>query len=147
MERSFPYTDYGERVHGIAFATDGRLATVSYDGHIRLYDREFKRVVPPRKMTGGTQPRRVAFSPDGTVLAAGYERTKAVDLFDGHSLMPLSSPNVNGLVGINLSTVAWSKDGKTLYAGGRNAGHFFRGPRQAEVSAELCRPEAILSPA
>jgi WD40 repeat protein len=122
---AFRDTDYRGTIYGIAFATDGRLATASYDGNIRLYDREFKLVVPQRTTTGGKRPFRVAFSPDGTALAAGYEDAMTVDLFDGHSLMPVSpSPNVGGLVGGNLSNVAWSKDGKTLYAGGANAGHF-----------------------
>jgi WD40 repeat protein len=140
---AFRDTDYGERIHGIAFAADGRLATASYDLNIRLYDRNFKLVVPPQKMTGRKWPYRVAFSPDGTVLTAGYERAMAVDLLDGHSLMPLPpSPNVDGLVGGNLSTVAWSQDGKTLYAGGVMQ-LFSHGPTQAEASAELCRPEAV----
>src|SRR5262249_345234 len=41
-----------------------------------------------------------------------------VDLFDGHSLAPLPGTNVVGLRIGELSTVTWSKDGKTLYAGG-----------------------------
>src|SRR5262249_53938481 len=53
-------------------------------------------------------------------LAVGYEDAAIVDLFDGRSLALLPRPNVDGLSdGDNdLAIVSWSKDGKTLYAGG-----------------------------
>jgi WD40 repeat protein len=114
----FRDTNYGDRVHGVTIAADGRLASASWDGKVRLYDRDFKAVVPPRKLTGGDRPHSIAFSPDGTVLAVGYEDAAIVDLLDGHSLAPLPRPNVDGLGNGNLQTVTWSKDGKTLYAGG-----------------------------
>jgi WD40 repeat protein len=115
---AFRDTDYGYEVYGIAFAADGRLATASYDGKIRLYDRDFKLVVPPRSSTTGVLPFRIAFSPDGSILAVGHADTTTVDLFDGHSLTPLPAPNVDGFRNGNLAQVTWSKDGKTLYAGG-----------------------------
>jgi WD40 repeat protein len=113
----FRDTDYGDNIYGATFAADGRLATASLDGKVRLYDHDFKLVVPPTA-TGGAKPWRIAFSPDGTILAVGYDDAATVDLFEGHSLAPLPGPNVDGLRNGNLSNVAWSKDGKTLYAGG-----------------------------
>src|SRR5262245_11657555 len=68
----FRDTNYGDNIHGVTFAADGRLAAASRDGMVRLYDRDFKLAVPPRKATGGAQPYRIAFSPDGTMLAVGY---------------------------------------------------------------------------
>jgi WD40 repeat protein len=115
---AFRDTDYGDNTYGATFAADGRLATASYDGKVRLYDHDFKLVVPPRKATGGAKPYRIAFSPDGAILAVGYEDAATVDLFDGPSLTPLPTPNVDGLSNGNLSNVIWSEDGKTLYAGG-----------------------------
>ena len=109
-------TDYREAIYGATFAADGRLATASWDGKVRLYDRDFK-IVPPAKATGA-RPHRIAFSPDGTILAVGYAAATTVDLFDGRSLAPLPRPNVDGLRGGTLSRVTWSKDGKTLFAGG-----------------------------
>jgi WD40 repeat protein len=53
---AFRDTDYGGAIYGTTFAADGRLATASYDGKVRLYDRDFKLAVPPRKATGGNQP-------------------------------------------------------------------------------------------
>jgi WD40 repeat protein len=103
-------------------------------GTARFYDRDFKLLVPPRKTTGGDRPFRIAFSPDGTKLAVGYDGAATVDLFDGHSLAPLPGPNVDGLRTGNLNNVSWSRDGKTLYAGGSYTlawGDAGRGERRA----------------
>jgi caspase domain-containing protein/WD40 domain-containing protein len=115
----FRDTNYDDSIHGLTFAVDGRLATASTDGKVRLYDRDFKLAVPPKKAPDGGRLFRIAFSPDGTVLAVGYSDAATVDLFDGHSLAPLPRPNVDGLRNGTLSSVTWSKDGKTLYAGGQ----------------------------
>jgi WD40 repeat protein len=114
---AFRDTDYGSDIYGLSFAADGRLATTSLDGKVRLYDRDFRLVVAPRD-TGG-HPIGAAFKPDGTVLAIGYTGdVPKVSLYDGHSLEPLPGPNLTGVANGNLSQVAWSKDGETLYAGG-----------------------------
>jgi WD40 repeat protein len=68
----FRDTNYGDRIWGVTFSADGRLATTSYDGKVRLYDRDFRLVVPPEKVTGGRGPFKIAFSPDGALLAVGY---------------------------------------------------------------------------
>ena len=145
----FRDTDYGDAIYGVTFAADGRLATASYDGKVRLYDRDFKLVVPARKATGGEQPLRIAFSPDGSMLAVGYADAATVDLFDGHSLAPLPGPNVDGLRNGNLGIVTWSKDGRTLYAGGSYSDGgvilFWLGPMRVEASGALCQPGAIQS--
>jgi WD40 repeat protein len=114
----FRDTDYGDRILGVTFSADGQLATTSYDGKVRLYDRAFRLVVPPKQVTGGREPFRIAFSPDGVSLAVGYNDAPTVDLFNGRSLTLLPGPDVEGLTGGDLSFVAWSKDGGTLYAGG-----------------------------
>ena len=53
--------------------------------------------------------------------------------FDGHALTPLPGPDTRGLDNGDLSIVAWSADGATLYAGGTydRAGttRWWRGPR------------------
>jgi WD40 repeat protein len=114
----FRDTDYGDTIYGISFAADGRLATTSYDGKVRLYDRAFRPAVSPREVTGGERPFRIAFSPDGALLAVGYADAATVDVLDGYSLAPVPGPNVDGLRDGSLSRVIWSKDGRTLYAGG-----------------------------
>src|SRR5262249_37382373 len=106
----FRDTNYGDTIHGVTFAADGRLATASLDRNVRLYDRDFKPIVPPKKAPGGDELSTITFSPDGTMLAVGYQDAAIVDLFDGRSLTPLPRPNVDGLGNGNLETVTWSKD-------------------------------------
>src|SRR5262249_38280506 len=79
---AFRDPNYGDPIYGATFAADGRLAIASRDGKVRLYERDFKLVVPPRKTPGGDRPFRIAFSPDGTKLAVGYDDASLVDLFD-----------------------------------------------------------------
>jgi WD40 repeat protein len=116
----FRDTDYGDSIYGVTFSADGRLATTSLDRKVRLYDQGFRLVDPPREVTGGMSPFRIAFSPDGASLAVGYNDAPMVDLFDGHSLAPLPGPNLDGLSGGTLLIVTWSRDGGTLYAGGQH---------------------------
>ncbi len=115
----FRDTHYGSAIYGLTFADGGRLATTSYGGKVRLYDhRDFKSPALTTKAPGGNWPFRIAFSPDGSMLAVGYADAVRVSLLDGHSLAPLPGPNVEGWYNGFLSNVAWSKDGKTLYASG-----------------------------
>jgi WD40 repeat protein len=117
---AFRDATYGDQSSGAAFANDGRLATSSFDGTIRLYDRSFK-LMATQKTLNGT-PLRLAFRPDGKVLAVGYAQKPSVDLLDGKSLARLSEPNVDDLDNGSLSSVAWSTDGQTLFASGEYIG-------------------------
>jgi WD40 repeat protein len=117
--------DYGDQSYGAAFAPDGRLATTSWDGKVRLYAAELQGTVRPAvaiDTSDGRQPYGIAFSPtDGVRLAVGYAGGTVVSLLDGHSLAPLPGPDVTGITGGNLQAVAWSSDGRTLFAAGRYA--------------------------
>lgn len=114
---AFRDTDYHGKTYGAAFTADGRLATASYDGRVRLYDRDFTFVVPPKKAMSGNQPRALAFSPDGATLALGYSDSATMDLLDGHTLETL--PSDNRLDRASVLQVAWSTDGQTLLAAGQ----------------------------
>jgi WD40 repeat protein len=109
--------DYGEAVYGLAFDGSGRLAAAAYDGFVRLYDPDFRRIVKA-KTAGGVRPYSVAFSPDTTRLAVGYDDTNKVDILSTSDLSRLSSPNTEGIaLGEHLIMVAWTKD-SSLLAGG-----------------------------
>jgi WD40 repeat protein len=110
---------YGGESYGAAFdPASGRLATTSYDGRVRLYDRDL-RLQRSTEPPGGRRPLGLAFSPDGGRLAVGYDDTAAVDVLDGATLGPLFPADAAGVAGGNLSKVAWSADGGTLHAAGR----------------------------
>jgi WD40 repeat protein/uncharacterized caspase-like protein len=115
---AFRDTDYGSHSYGATFADDGRLATASYDGKIRLYDRNFDLVARPQEAPNGGLPRGLAFSPDGNVLAIGYNDIASVDLLDRGSSARLPGPITDDLRNGGLGQVAWSSDGQTLFAGG-----------------------------
>jgi hypothetical protein len=109
--------DYGSRSTGAAFSRDGRLATSSLDGKVRLYDVALRRQAVWNS-GDGQRPFGVAFSPDGQRLAVGFDDSTRVALLDGRSLAPLAEPDRSGIDEGNISEVAWSVDGKTLLAGG-----------------------------
>jgi len=113
--------DYGADIYGIDFAPDGRLATTSNDGKIRVYTSDLRGTLRPGQVVqapGGDRPFGIAFSPDGTRLAVGYQDIR-VDLLDARTLAPLPRPDLDGIDNNNLHAVAWSRDGMTLFAAGR----------------------------
>ncbi|MEO1089258.1 MAG: caspase family protein [Pseudomonadota bacterium] len=115
----FADQDYGDSSYGAAFTKDGRLATTSDDGRIRLYGpgpafAKRAEITAP----DGARPFGLAFRPQGDRLAVGYEDTTAVSLLDTTTLTPRQVPDTADLTGGNLSKIAWSADGETLFAGG-----------------------------
>jgi WD40 repeat protein len=109
--------DYGDTVYGLDFASDGRLATVSYDGFVRLYGSDLKRI-EKRPSPGSKKPRSVSFSPDGGRLVVGFYDSTRIAVLSGRDLEPVYSPDSRGIDNGMLSSVAWSSDGRFLYAGG-----------------------------
>ena len=101
----------------IVFDKTGRLATVCYDGKIRLYDKYFNLV--KEKKGAGNEPFSVAFSPDGNKLAVAYDDSPIIEVFSGKNLKLLYRPTLSGMKEEGtFSKVAFSADGKYLYAAG-----------------------------
>ena len=105
------------------FAADGRLATTSFDGKLRLYGADLAGNVHPSikvDAPGGIRPWGIAFSPPpGMSIAVGYNRDPpAIDLLDGRNLNSLPAPDVSMDQRHALVQIVWSRDGATLFAGG-----------------------------
>ncbi|MBS4097541.1 MAG: hypothetical protein KGZ83_11985 [Sulfuricella sp.] len=120
--------EYNEVIYGADFSRDGRLAVASLDGSLRLYrigNTGLERLARLRAPAG--KPYSVAFSPDGTLLAVGYQDAPRVDVLDAATLSLQYSAEYHrdGNLG-NLGRVAWSRDGRTLFGGGTQVanGHF-----------------------
>jgi hypothetical protein len=112
------YPEFGDRVMGLSYAADCRLAATSFDGYVRLYGPD-GRLAKKARVPGGERPVGVAFSPDGFQLAVGYEDSPRVDVLSGQTLTHLFSPDFSGLDNGGLSSVAWLADGTHLAAAGR----------------------------
>ncbi|MDX8377561.1 MAG: caspase family protein [Mariprofundales bacterium] len=111
-------TDYGSDSYWCDFSSDGRLVTSSYDGYLRLYDKNF-RLLHKRKAAGGNQPFAAVFSPDGKKIAVGFSDSTAVNVLSSDDLDLLYAPDSTGINNGSMSSTAWSADGRYLYAGGK----------------------------
>lgn len=133
---AFEHREFGSDVYGLDFGpagtpAAGRLAATSWDGHVRLYSADGQRLAKA-KAPGGGQPYGIAFSPDGRVLAVGYDDALRVDLLDAETLQAVGTADVAGLSDGDVSSVAFLKPASPgvaprLAAGGRrtNQGRLF----------------------
>ena len=127
--------DYGNLIRRVESAPSGsQLATSCFDGFVRLYDLSAlkvkdasspRHIAPVSKIRppGGERPWGLAFSPDGARLAVVQYMSSKVDVLEvkGNSLEHAYSPDTTGVGArrsVNFWTVAWSSDGRFLYAGG-----------------------------
>ena len=114
---------YGAASHYAEFSHDGRLITVSDDGHLRLYELVATTPSPltligKRKMASD-RPRSASFSPDGSKLAVGFVDHPRVDLVSGKDLTALTTLTTSKADDDQyFISVAWSGDGNYVYAAG-----------------------------
>ncbi len=109
-------SDYGDSSYGVAFGPEGRIATTSSDGKLRLYGADGALLAAVE--TSAPFPYGLAFNPVHGRLAVGFDRSPEVRIYHGETLAELSAPATDGIDNGDLSKIAWSADGVTLYAGG-----------------------------
>jgi len=110
-------TSYDKQSYWAEFDNQGRLVTSCDDGYIRLYDSDFK-LLTQHKTPGGNSPFAVRFSPEGDKIAVAFDDSTQVNVLSGKDLRLLYSPNTQSVNYGSLAIVAWSQDGRWLYAGG-----------------------------
>ncbi len=110
-------TSYGDSTYYASFDKSGRLVTACDDGYIRLYDRSFR--LQRKVLTRYSKPRPVSISPDGRLIAVGYNDDSHIDIYSGEDLAYKYSANTTGFTHGFYAT-CWSADGKSLYAGGQS---------------------------
>jgi WD40 repeat protein len=111
--------DYGDYCYWLDFDRHGRLVTASYDGFIRLYAAgRYDTPIAKVKGRSGKDPFSVVFSPDGQRIAVGYDDSTGIDLLSGKDLEFLQAADTHGVAGPEISSTAWSSDGRYLFAGG-----------------------------
>ncbi|MEO1015155.1 MAG: caspase family protein [Pseudomonadota bacterium] len=129
--------DFGGDVYALDFADRGdgdwRLAVGSYDGDVRLYDSNLELIARAPGIESGDRIYRVRFDPSGGRLAVTATNRPAIAVLSGEDLSPLYRPSVERVSSFdNLTKVAWSNDGRQLFAAG-NASAFFNGSDDDEL--------------
>lgn len=108
------------RIHGLVWS-GSRLMAASLDGKVTVWESSADglRRVDEQVVPGGRSPYGIALSPSGDKIAVGYTDTRAVTVLDAKTLKPGFAAEVFGVNNGNLSSVAWSDDGDTLWAAGQ----------------------------
>ena len=112
--------DYGGQAsRNVAFAPDGSLLAVAYDGWLRRYgpDGQLKSKVETR---GGKMAFAVAVDRTGKRVAVGFRDIAAVDLYNLPDLAFVGTTDAADVKNGGVFATVWSTDGKRLYAGGYN---------------------------
>ncbi len=110
-------SEYGDQVNGIAFSASGEMAVTSHDRGLRLYSPNLE-LLGSVYAPSNDRAEGIAFSPDGSKLVVGYVGTMAVDILDAKSLKLLYQADTSGLDIGDLAAVAWSDDGRMIFAAG-----------------------------
>ena len=112
-------TQYGSDSYSAQFDGVGRLVTASYDEFIRLYAADQYGNPVARFEWKGHRPYSAAFSPNGSRVAVADEDSHDVVVLLSSDLSQLFKADTTGIPdNVDMAAVAWSQDGRFLYAGG-----------------------------
>lgn len=110
---------YKDEVYGLCFNKRSDLATICFDGYLRLYRAPDFSLVAETNSLSGDKPFSIAFNPAGTLIAVGYNSNPTVDVVYANNLHMAYKPNISEIpFDQDVASVGFSDDGSTLYAGG-----------------------------
>ncbi len=114
---------------GLDFDRRNRLVSAGHDGQLRLYaiGQDGVKLLARRAAPGGKQIQTARFSPDGSLIAVGYADSTQVSILSSGTLELSYAADTQSVRNGDLRNVAWSADGRTLFAAGR----YVSGSRQA----------------
>lgn len=96
----------------VAFEPQGdRLAASGADGRLRVYDASGRKLAE-RVPLANARPFGLTWSPDGGLIALGFEDRLRVEVLASNDLRALFTPDVTGLAGEGLPAVTWAQDGR-----------------------------------
>ena len=111
-------SQYLDKIMELDERADGLLSVVALDGMARLYGRDFA-LLGRRAVPGGSKPSSARFSPDGRLLAVGFADSPVITVLQSRDLGEAFRPALDGVRDqSSFNSVAWSSDGRHLYAGG-----------------------------
>ncbi|WP_170985298.1 caspase family protein [Roseomonas sp. AR75] len=129
---------YAASARMLAFdATGARLAATGADGKVRVHRAADGRKLAEGVPVQGARPFGLAWSPDGALLAVGFEDRLRVEVLAAADLRLVFAPDTTGLAGEGLPAVAWAADGRggvQLHAAG-----YARRPEASRTAAATTR--------
>ena len=108
--------EFSDVVWGLDFDPTGRLVAGSFDGQVRLYDKERFWPIAKTNTSVGKQITDIKFSPDRSRIAVGFNTGTAVEILSNQGLTQVAALKPGGAEYDELSRVAWSADGQTVFA-------------------------------
>jgi hypothetical protein len=114
-------TGYAAPARMVAFSPAGdRLAASGADGRVRIHEARLGRKLTERVPVANARPFGLAWSPDGALLAVGFEDRLRIEVLAASDLRLVFAPETAGLTGEGLPAVAWASDGRgvQLHAAG-----------------------------
>lgn len=108
---------YADQVYGLAFTADGTLFSASYDGNIRRYGPNLALSAKAR-IAQKQVPYGIAVDPSAQRVAIGVNDIGIVSIFNARTLKLMADADTKDVKDGDLSSVAWSRDGRVLASGG-----------------------------